>query len=208
MPIVFFDRIVNEVNTHKVIVDNYQGAYRATSHLVENGYRKIAAVANNELLSITKERIAGHRAALADHGQPENDLYVRYCAHGGLILSEVEEAVSGLLGLDPRPDAIVSLSDKLTTGSLRILNAKKLNVPGDVALIGFSNSDLTELIAPPLSIVKQPAFEMGEVATDLLIQLIESKRPVTEFETRTLAPQLIIRQSSQSNNRNKVKIGQ
>ena len=82
------------------------------------------------------------------------------------------------------------LGDKLTTGSLRILKAKKFKVPDDMGLIGFSNSDTTELIEPPLSIIKQPAFEMGEIATDLLIQLIESKRPVTDFETKKLAPQL------------------
>jgi len=63
-------------------------------------------------------------------------------------------------------------------------------------LMGFSNSEITELIDPALSIIKQPAFEMGEIATELLLQLIESKRPVTEFETRVMAPQLIIRDSS------------
>jgi LacI family transcriptional regulator len=63
-------------------------------------------------------------------------------------------------------------------------------------LIGFSNSDLTELLDPPLSIIKQPAFEMGEIATNLLLQLIESKRPVTDFETRVLTTELLIRDST------------
>ena len=92
--------------------------------------------------------------------------------------------MSGLLSLKSKPDALLALSDKLTTGCLRILNTKKIKVPADMGLIGFSNSDLTELIGPPLSIIKQPAFEMGEMATDLLIQLIESKRPVTDFEIK------------------------
>lgn len=198
MPIVFFDRIVQEVNTHKVVVDNFQGAYDATVHLLENGYRRIAAVANNEILSITRERLEGFKAALSDNGIEINPKLVRFCAHGGLILSEVEEAVSDLLALPKRPDAILSLSDKITTGTLRTLKSKGFKVPDDFGLLGFSNSDLTELIEPPLSIIKQPAFEMGEIAIDLLIQLIESKRPVTEFETRKLAPQLIIRSSSAS----------
>jgi len=200
MPIVFFDRIVDEVNTHKVVVDNYQGAYDATVHLLKNGYKRIAALANNEILSITKERIAGFNAALADHGMAKEPELVQYCAHGGLILREVEESVTGLLNLNARPDAILALSDKLTTGALRILKSKNISVPGDFGLLGFSNSDLTELIEPPLSIIKQPAFEMGEIAIDLLIQLIESKRPVTDFETRKLAPQLIIRESSRPKN--------
>ncbi|MBC7947811.1 MAG: LacI family DNA-binding transcriptional regulator [Chitinophagaceae bacterium] len=196
MPIVFFDRVVNEINTHKVIVDNYKGAYDATRYLIESGYTNIAAVANNEVLSITKDRIAGYKAALADHHVQERDAYIRYCAHGGLLSSEVEEVVADLVSLDPRPDAILALSDKLTTGCLRILKAKNLKIPHDIGLIGFSNSEITELIEPPLSIIKQPAFEMGEIATDLLLQLIESKRPVTDFETKMLEPQLIIRESA------------
>jgi len=198
MPLVFFDRVVNEINTHKVTVDNYQGAYDATDYLIGNGYRQIAAIANSEILSITKDRLAGYKAALADHGIPGQESFIKYCEHGGLNLSEVEQVITELMNEQPIPDAILALGDKLTTGSLRILKAKKLQVPGDIGLIGFSNSDTTELIEPPLSIIKQPAFEMGEIATDLLIQLIESKRPVTEFETKKLAPQLIIRESAKN----------
>lgn len=198
MPIVFFDRIVNEINTHKVTVDNYKGAYDATQYLIENGYRYIAAVANNEILSITKDRLAGYKAALADHDIKEHESYIKYCAHGGLSLSEVEQAITELMDQKSKPDAILALGDKLTTGSLRVLKTKKIKVPDDIGLIGFSNSDIAELIEPPLSIIKQPAFEMGEIATDLLIQLIESKRPVTDFETKKLAPQLIIRESAKN----------
>jgi len=198
MPIVFFDRIVDEINTHKVTIDNYQGAYDATRYLIENGYKEIAAIANSEILSITKDRLAGYKAALADHGISEKESFIKFCEHGGLNLSEVEQVVSELISVEPRPDAILALGDKLTTGTLRILKAQKLRVPDDIGLIGFSNSDTTELIEPPLSIIKQPAFEMGEIATDLLIQLIESKRPVTEFEKRELAPQLIIRESAKN----------
>jgi DNA-binding LacI/PurR family transcriptional regulator len=198
MPIVFFDRIVTEINTHKVTVDNYQGAYDATRYLIENGYRQIAAVANNEILSITKDRLAGYKSALTDHGIKEDKSFIKYCEHGGLVLSEVEDAVTELISMKTKPDAILALGDKLTTGTLRILKAGKLKVPDDIGLIGFSNSDITELIEPPLSIIKQPAFEMGEIATDLLIQLIESKRPVTDFETKMLAPQLIIRESAKN----------
>ncbi|MBL7737828.1 MAG: LacI family DNA-binding transcriptional regulator [Chitinophagaceae bacterium] len=196
MPIVFFDRVVTDIDTHKVTVDNYQGAYNATRHLIEKGFKQIAAIANSEVLSISRERVAGYKAALADQGIKEKDSFIRHCAHGGLILSEVEEAVSGLLEQKTKPDAILALSDKITTGCFRILKSREIAVPDEIGLIGFSNSDLTELIGPPLSIIKQPAFEMGEIATGLLLQLIESKRPVTEFETKTLAPQLILRESS------------
>ncbi len=196
LPIVFFDRIVDEIETHKVIVDNYKGAYDATLHLVSNGYRRIAAVSNPESLSITKERLAGYKAALTDHHIEIDESLIKYCQHGGMIVAEVEDAVNELLRLPQLPDAIFATADKLTTGCLRILKTKKISVPDDMGLIGFSNTDLTELLNPPLSIIKQPAFEMGEVATNLLLQLIESKRPVTDFETRILSTELLIRGST------------
>lgn len=196
LPIVFFDRIVDEINTHKVIVDSYTGAYEATIHLIKNGYRRIAAVSNPELLSITRERLAGYKAALSDSGIPEDDTMIKFCQHGGMIVAEVEEVMKELLKGKQRPDAIIATADKLTTGCLRILKAKGISVPDEMGLIGFSNTDLTELLDPPLSVVRQPAFEMGELATNLLLQLIESKRPVTEFETKVLASELLIRGST------------
>jgi len=196
MPIVFFDRIVDEIETHKVIVDNYRGAYDATLHLIQNGYKRIATLSNAEVLSIAKDRLAGYKAALTDHGIAVDESMIRFCNHGGMLLDEVETAVDALLGLPQRPDAIVASADKLTTGCLRMLRARGLKVPGDIALVGFSNTDLTELLDPPLSVIRQPAFEMGEVSTDLLLQLIESKRPVTDFQTKILNTELIVRDST------------
>lgn len=196
MPIVFFDRIVNEINTHKVVVDSYRGAYDATTHLLQNGYKCIAAIANSENLSISRDRVAGYKAALTDNQVDIDESMIRYCPHGGLILAEVAEAVDQVLDQKVKPDGVVSLSDKVTTGCLRALKARGLSVPDDIGLIGFSNSDLTELIDPALSIIKQPAIEMGEIAATLLLQMIESKRPITDFETRKLAPEIITRISS------------
>ena len=149
------------------------------------------------MLSIAKERLAGYQAALADNGIMPDESLVRYCLHGGMLPEEVEEAVDGLLRLPDPPDAIFASADKLTTGCLRMLKARGIRVPEEMGLIGFSNTDLTELLDPPLSVIRQPAFEMGAVSTQLLLQLIESKRPVTQFETRSLATELFIRRSSQ-----------
>lgn len=203
MPIVFFDRIVEELQTHKVIVDNYKGAYDATLHLIRNGYRNIATLSNAPVLSISRERLAGYKAALQDNGLGVKDEMIKYCLHGGMILEEVETAMNELLSLKKKPDAIIAAADKLTTGCLRIIKAKGLKVPDDIALVGFSNTDLTDLMDPPLSVIRQPAFEMGEIATELLLQLIESKRPVTDFETRVLSTELLVRDSTQKSKEKK-----
>jgi LacI family transcriptional regulator len=196
MPIVLFDRINNEINTHQVITDNYKGAYEATEHLIHNGFKRIAAVASSEFLSITTERLAGYHDALEAHNIPADKNFIQHCFYGGMIFSEIEEAVNKLLTQKQRPDAIFSTSDKLTTGCLKTLKRRGLQIPKDVALVGFSNSDIAELVDPSLTVIRQPAEEMGRAAAELLIQLIESKRPVKEFEKRVLIPELQVRNSS------------
>ncbi len=195
-PIVFFDRIVDEIDTHKVIVDSKKGGYDATNHLIEGGYKQIATLANVEYLSITRDRVSGYQAALEDHKIKFDPSLVKYCLHGGLVYEEVEIALDALFKQKKKPDAIFAAADKLTTNCLRYFKAKKIRVPEDIAIIGFSNIDLTELLSPSLSVVRQPAFEMGQVATELLLNLIESKRPVKDFETKMLQPELFIREST------------
>jgi len=196
LPIVFFDRVTEEMQTHKVIANNFNGAYEATEHLLRSGFKRIAHVTISPHLSITKERLAGYKAALADNGVPFDESLVKYCKYGGLIISETEQAIDALLNLPQKVDAIVAASDKLSTGCLSTLAKKNIRIPDDMALVGFTNSPLTEVFHPSMSSVRQPAFEMGQVAMEMLIQIIESRRPVTEFETRVLNTELTIRASS------------
>jgi len=197
MHIVFVDRISNEIDSHKVIVDNNLGAYQATRHLIENGCKNIAIISNNLNLSITQERIAGCEKALEEKGRVLKKDQIKYCNYGGDIENEVKKALDQLFRQKEKPDGIVSLSDRLSTEVIRYLNNKGIKIPEQVALIGFSNSKNTELLNPSLSVIKQPAFEMGQTAARLLLQMIESRRPVTDFETNVLAPEMIIRKSSQ-----------
>jgi len=195
-PIVFFDRITNEIETHKVVADNYKGAYDATQHLIDSGYTKIAHLTSSAHLSISIERLNGYKAALTDNGIPVNDSYIKDCNHGGMIYDELEGAVKDLVHLKDRPEAIFTAGDRLTISCLTALKSIGLKVPDDMAIVGFSNSALVEMLNPSLTAVKQPAFEMGQVATELLIKLIESKRPVTEFEKVVLQTEIFIRDSS------------
>ncbi|NIG55518.1 LacI family DNA-binding transcriptional regulator [Chitinophaga sp. Cy-1792] len=191
MPIVFFDRTVEDITTHKVMVDNYQGAYNATMQLLAEGHHSIACVANSEHLSITKDRVGGYLAALQQHNITVDPALIKYCFHGGMLLTEVETAVHELLQASPRPEAIFATSDKLTTGCMRVLKRAGIAIPQDMALTGFSNSELIELLHAPITVVQQPAYEMGQVATELLLQLIESKRPVKDFKSIALQTRMV-----------------
>ncbi|MGK2862227.1 MAG: LacI family DNA-binding transcriptional regulator [Chitinophagaceae bacterium] len=196
LPIVFFDRITEEINTHRVVIDNFKGANDAITHLINNGYRNIAALAGSEFLSITTERLAGYKEALLANDFKVNEDYIHHCFYGGMVFTEIEEVVNKLFSLKQKPDAIFTTSDSLTTGCLKTLSRRGLKVPDDIAIAGFSNTDLAELINPPLTLIRQPAEEMGRAATELLLQLIESKRPIKDFEKRVLTPELQIRASS------------
>ncbi|MCJ8208509.1 LacI family transcriptional regulator [Mucilaginibacter sp. RS28] len=193
-PIVFFDRIANSIDTHKVTADNYKGAFEATEHLIKTGFEKIGHLTSASQLSITRERLEGYKAALEKHGIPFQAELVKHCNHGGTVQQEVETAVTQLM--QEKPDAIFVASDRLTTTCIPMIKKLGLRIPDDVAIAGFTNSDVAELFAPPLTVVRQPAFQIGQVATEMLINVIESKRPVTEFTTETLDTILIDRESS------------
>lgn len=195
LPIVFFDRVSEEIQTHKVIVDNFKGSFEATEHLITSGFKKIAHLTNSANLLITKERLEGYKAALAKHHLPLIPEYIKYCNHGGMIYAEVENAVKELLEMKDMPDAFFIGSDRLSTGCLTVI--KKINVKTpNLAIAGFTNSNVVELFNPSLTSVRQPAFEMGQIATEMLLQIIESKNPVTEYRTQMLETELFIRSSS------------
>jgi LacI family transcriptional regulator len=196
LPIVFFDRVSNEIDTHKVIVDNLGGAYQATAHLLDSGYKNIAHITSSVTSSVTTQRLAGYVDALVERGIEVNEQYIKYCLHGGLNLDELEQAVDELMATEPRPDAILTASDRITTSTMTLLHRKNLRIPQDVALVGFSNTVLAEVLNPSLTSVHQPAFEIGRKATEMLLSIINSKRPITEFENVILPTELFIRSSS------------
>jgi len=194
LPIVFFDRVTDEIETHKVVANNYLGAFHATEHLVYQGFKKIAHITSSPHLSITKERLKGYAEALEKHRIPFNEGLVRYCHHGGMITDEIEEAVQSLFKGKTRPDAIFAAGDRITTVCFGVL--KRMKAKKEAGFTGFTNTNLGDLLSPSLTVVRQPAFEIGQTATEFLVEMIESKRPITDFETKILDTQLIIRESS------------
>jgi len=196
LPIAFFDRVTDAIATHQVTADNYKGAYEATRHLLQQGFRRIAHITSSLSLSITVERLQGYRQALEDAGMQPDPRYIKLCEHGGMIQEETRQALMQLLEMQDRPDAIFTASDRLSTTTLSLLRQMRIEIPGQIALVGFTNSISADIFNPSLTAVVQPALEMGQQITELLIQLIESKRPVTSFQKHVLATELKIRDSS------------
>ena len=193
LPIVFFDRIPKKIDTHKIVANNVQGAFDATAHLIHSGYKNVAHISSSAHLSISIERLEGYTKALHENGLPIHPEYVKNCPHGGMIQEELETAFQELMNLKVKPDAIFVAGDRLTIGCMQVLKKLNLQYPATITIAGFSNSDVLDLFNPSLSSVFQPAFDMGQLATIKLLELIESKFPVTEFETNVLATKLFVR---------------
>jgi LacI family transcriptional regulator len=201
MPIVFFDRVSEQLHTHTVTANNYQGSLRATEHLIDQGFKKVAHITSTPYLSITQERLKGYKDALQKHHLPSQESLVKYCPHGGMIQSEVENVILELFGSTNRPDAILTAGDRLTITCFGIL--KRLQLINDLGFVGYTNSQVGELFSPELTVVRQPAFEIGQNAIEYLIHIVESRRPVTSFEHKVLDTDLIIRASSLKPNWNR-----
>lgn len=193
LPIVFFDRVADEINTHKVIANNEKGAFEATDYLIQSGHRKIAHLTSSSYLSISIERLSGYKKALAKNGIDFREDYVKHCIHGGMLYEETETAIKELLALKDKPDAIFVAGDRLSTGCLSVFNNLKIKVPKDMAIAGFSNSDVLDLFNPSLTSVRQPAYDIGRLSTEMLLKIIEAKYPIEEFEKKVLDTTLYIR---------------
>ena len=193
LPLVFFDRIPADIETHKVVADNHSGAYQATAHLLESGRRHIAHITSQPGLSITKERLSGYVAALEQYGVPFDENLVKYCSY---TLEEVEANLDALFSLPHPPDAFLTAADRLALGYYAGLKKRNVRIPAEVAFVGFSNLNVAELLNPPMSTVVQPAFQMGHKAAGLLLDLVEKKPKQPVFGTVRLSTELFVRESS------------
>jgi len=193
IPTVFFDRTWNNPKASKVMVDDYEGALQAVKYLISRGYKKIAHLAGPANLSICELRLKGYRDALKSHGMPVRDDYI---VSGGMNEEDGKQEVEQLLRLLPseRPDAIFAVNDPVAIGAFIKIKAEKLKIPGDIALVGFSDNPEVSLIEPSLTTVRQPAYELGQEATKILMHHINDAdmQPVTKI----LKTELIIREST------------
>lgn len=187
-PTVVVDRAVPESPVDQVLLDNVAAAQRLTTHLITNGYRRIAGVFG-EASTTGRERHQGFAAALQAH-----DLAPAQVVYTPPKISAGYTAVLGILDSDTPPEAIVATNSLLTAGALKAIQARGMRVPDDVALVGFDETTWTTLVQPPITVIAQPTLEIGRTATELLLQRIgEPERP---SRIVILSGELLVRASS------------
>jgi LacI family transcriptional regulator len=190
LPIVFFDSIIDEIDTFKVTSDNFNSVFNAVNSLICAGHENVVFLSGAPQLSSTKERLAGYKNALACHHIPFRPELVRVCYNNGHDNTALENLANELLSTNNKPNAIFLGDEQISICFIRALRKFKVDLK-NITITGFSNSEVTDLIQPPISYIRQKTFEMGRVAVEMLLKLIESKHPITEFETRMLNTELI-----------------
>lgn len=193
VPLVQFDRVVEELETSKVVVDDYRAAYGAVTHLIESGYRRIGHLAGQDGIALNRRRYEGYRDALRDGGLRYEK---KFHFHGGYRESDGLVGANRYLALDELPDAILAINDPVAVGIFSRFREVGVRIPDDVALVGFSDTPAAALIDPPLTTVYQPAFEMGQTAVSLLMKQFNSEDDMFVPETVVLDTKLLIRGSS------------
>ncbi len=190
VPVVVIDRRLAETQVDTVLVDNDHGAYQATRHLIESGYRRIACITGPAGLFTADRRLDGYRRALAEAGRPYDESLVRFAdfrQQGG------HDAMASLLAGPECPDAVFVGNNLMTMGAVESVFDHGLTVPDDIGVVGFDDVPWS-LIRPALSTVAQPTYELGRRAAELLTaRMVEADREPTVL---TLPTQLKVRHSS------------
>lgn len=191
MPVVCVDRSLAKVKTDLVEVDNHQGALEAVNHLIEKGHRSIGLIEGRSHVSTSRERRRGFLDALAAHGISPRKEHMRagdFKQESGRVLA------NELLDLRKPPTALFVCNNLMTVGALAAIHHRGLRIPQDVAVVGFDDLPWAEALDPPPTVVRQPAYEVGKQAMELLLKrIVEPGRPPV---TLRLRPELVIRRST------------
>ena len=189
IPVVALDRRIAGANVDTVVVDNETAAYEAVRHLASLGHRRVAMVGGPGKVSAISEREAGYERAVRDHGLERGLLW-----HGDLREAGGRRTTLELLREPERPTAIFSVNSMSTIGVLHALRDLGLRAPDDVSVIGFDDIPTGDLLDPPLSVVRQPTYQLGARAAELLLRRVqEPDAPVQEV---VLAASLVLRPST------------
>lgn len=197
VPLVLFDKTTPELeNCSRVIVDDYAGAFQAVEHLIEQGCKRIAHLGGSFEAYTFQNRLNGYKDALAKHGLPFDENLVFQCEQ--LTFQVARDHADLLAKITPRIDGLFAVTDLMAIGGMKGLKANGFNIPEDVKVMGFSNWIIAEAMDPSLSSVKQPGYEMGKIATEILLKEIKDQKADKKivYEQVVLQTGLEIRESS------------
>ena len=199
IPLVLFDRVLDDLDVHKIVGDDFEKVYEMVNHLIDSGYQNIAYLAGPSHLNITVNRVNGYKKALIDNNIELMD---------GLIMNvnlnedDGFEGAKTLIRKFPKVDAICCVNDPVALGVYKYLNKVGIKIPDKIGVTGFSNNPSSEIINPTMTTVDQQGYEMGKKAAEILLKKINNESSASLNQTHIVQGKLIIRDSSRKNNIN------
>ena len=193
VPIIFIDRKFEGANSNAVVVDDYHGAYLATQHLIDVGCKRIAHLKGPAGMTVSEQRFNGYRDCLQKNNYPFDQALV--CSTNFEIESAIEPT-NYLLDLPDIPDAIFGVNDHVCIGAMHVIRKRNLHIPNDIAIVGFDDSPIAQYFSPSLSSVVRKSRQIGEEASQLLLNQLLNKTEKLQEGNIILASELIIRESS------------
>ncbi|WP_318343572.1 LacI family DNA-binding transcriptional regulator [Flagellimonas baculiformis] len=190
IPVVLFDRITNEIDCDKVVIDDELGGYIATKKFIEQGKKKIAMITTGDYLSVSKARTMGYQKALSESSLGVNDDLVLKMPSMEMDENRIKEFLE-----TQKPDAVLCVNEIFAVYSMRLVQKSGLKIPEDISFIGFTDGVLSKYANPSLTVVAQHGEKMGEVSAKMLIDKIESEEEEETYQTKILEPTLVIRES-------------
>lgn len=193
IPLVFFDRVIENIDVPKVTTDDYNSAFMGTEHLISKGCKKIAFLAFSKILLISNNRLQGYLDALKKHHIKKDNKLIVSC---GNDKKSNKKIIKKLLLSANKPDALLSCVEELAICSYEICEEIKMKIPRDIKIISYSNLQTAAILNPALTTITQPAYEIGREAASVLFKLIERKENNTIHKNTILKSTLIIRNST------------
>ena len=193
IPVVFFDRVFENSDGAKVIINNCQAGYDATTHLIQQGCKRIAHITSSLKRNVYFERKRGYRQALEDNKLKFDEKLVII---DGFKEADAIRSAQRFLSLKPLPDGIFITNDFCAAVIMQVLKDAGIRIPQDVAIVGFNNDSIGKVVSPKLTTINYPGFEMGQVAARTLINHLKGLWDMSLTNTVVIKSELIIRESS------------
>ncbi|MBL7747694.1 MAG: LacI family DNA-binding transcriptional regulator [Chitinophagaceae bacterium] len=193
IPVIFFDRVEEETESTKVIIDNYKCGYQATQHLIEQGCKRIVLVTASLKRNVYAQRHKGYSDALYDNDITYNKELV-------LIKDLSEqcgvEAALEILKMKPLPDGAFITNDFSAAVCMQTLKEHGVRIPDDIAIVGFNNDAISKIVEPQMTTINYPGIDIGEIAARNLINHLKGNSNIKNTNTIVVRSELIIRKSS------------
>ncbi len=198
IPLILFDRGENNLNVDYIGIDDYRSSHIIVEHLVEQGCQRIAHIGGYKHTRIFNNRIRGYVDALKKHKLPLNK---ELLIESNLTLQDGRKKMKQLLELKKRPDAVYAAGDYAALGALQVLQENHINIPNDIALVGFGNEPFTALVTPTITSIEQHSSEIGKQAATIFLEYAVKGNFVKQTLNKTiLDAALIVRDSSNIKN--------